>query len=182
MIDGSTGIRKAIDESFGSYAFVQRCIWHKQQNILDYLSEKHHDEIKRKYHQALSLSTYKEAKMAMLNLINELEVLNKSAARSLEEGLEELLSLHKLELNEKFSTSFSTTNCIENLNSQLNKYIGKVKYWQTSDERYRWIAAALLLIEKRMKKVHNFKRLKEMQQEIQTALKIRMTKNKKQTN
>lgn len=180
VIDGSTGIRKAIEESFGNYAFVQRCIWHKRKNILDYLSEKYHDEVKQKYHRALNQSTYKEAKSALLQLIRELNALNKSAARSLEEGLEELLTLHKLELNEKFSASFSTTNCIENLNSQLGKYIGKVKYWKNSDERYRWIAAALLYIEKRMRKVDNFKRLKEMKQKIQSALKIKQTKNKNQ--
>jgi len=46
----------------------------------------------------------------------DLKTLNISAARSLNEGLEEILTLHKLGLKVEFGRSFSTTNCIENLN------------------------------------------------------------------
>jgi Cys-tRNA synthase (O-phospho-L-seryl-tRNA:Cys-tRNA synthase) len=76
------------------------------------------------------------------------------------------LTLHRLGLNEDFSRSFATTNCIENLNSQIGKYLNKVKSWKNSKERYRWIAAALLEIEIKMRKVNNFKNLEIMQKTI----------------
>jgi len=84
--------------------------------------------------------------------------------------MEETLTLHRLALHDQFSTSFSTTNCIENLNSQLTKYIGKVKYWKNSTQRFRWIAAALLEIEKRMRKVNNYKNLHIMKEAIQKEI------------
>jgi len=174
IIDGSKGIKKAILKTFGDYAFIQRCIWHKRENILTYLPEKEHEYIKSLYHQALNEDTYEFALKGLQLLNAELYKLNVKAAASLEEGMEELLTLHKLDLKKEFSKSFSTTNCIENVNSQLVKYIGKVKYWKNSDERYRWIIAALLIIEKRMWRVINFNKLELMKEALERELKKRL--------
>lgn len=173
VIDGSKGIRKAIDESFGEKAIVHRCQWHKQENILKYIPEKDHSTIKRKYQQAISKESYKEARESLKALKRDLEAINVSAARSLDEGLEDILTLHRLGLNEEFSKSFATTNCIENLNSQIGKYLNKVKTWKNSKERYRWIAAALLEIEMKMRKVNNFRELYKMQKTIKDEIQKR---------
>jgi putative transposase len=173
VIDGSKGIRKAIENSFGNKAVIQRCQWHKQENILKYIPEKDHTAIKRKYQQAINKESHKEARESLVDLKRDLEQLNLSAARSLEEGMEDILTLHRLDLNEDFSRSFSTTNCIENLNSQIKKYLHKVKSWKNSKERYRWIAAALLEIEMNMKKVNNFRNLDKMQKTIKAEIQKR---------
>jgi transposase-like protein len=172
IIDGSKGLKKAIEEQFGEKAIIQRCTWHKRENVLSYLAENLHDEIKKEYHQALGETAYESAKEAMEQLIKKLKKINMQAGRSLEEGLEELLTLHKLDVNEDFSISFSTTNCIESLNSQLKKYVGRVTNWSSSDQRYRWVATALLKIETRMKKVDNFKQIKELKKAIQKHIQI----------
>ncbi len=166
IVDGSKGMKKAILEVFENKAIIQRCWWHKRENILSYLPEGIHSQIKSKYHKALQLETYPQAKSALLELAGELKKINLSAASSLLEGLEELLTLHKLGLNEEFAISFSTTNCIENVNSQLHKYAGRVKNWSSSDQRYRWMAAALLEIEWKLRKVDNFRNLKIMKEAI----------------
>jgi len=173
VIDGSKGIRKAIEDSFGNKAIIQRCQWHKQENILKYIPEKEQDAVKRKYQQSVNKESYKEARESLKDLKRDLEVINLSAARSLEEGLEDILTLHRLGLNVDFSKSFATTNCIENLNSQIGKYLNKVKYWKNSKERYRWIAAALLEIELKMRKVNNFRILDNMQKTIKEEIKKR---------
>ena len=170
VIDGSKGIRKAIEDSFGNKAIIQRCQWHKQENILKYIPEKEQDAVKRKYQQSVNKESYKEARESLKDLKRDLEVINLSAARSLEEGLEDILTLHRLGLNVDFSKSFATTNCIENLNSQIGKYLNKVKYWKNSKERYRWIAAALLEIELKMRKVNNFRILNQMQKTIKEEI------------
>ncbi len=92
----------------------------------------------------------------------DLKTLDISAARSLDERLEEMLTLHKLGLNVEFGRSFATTNCIENLNSQVKKYVGREKNWTLSNERYRWVAAALLEFERKMQKVDNFVKLEKL--------------------
>jgi hypothetical protein len=86
-------------------------------------------------------------------------------------------TLHRSGLNEDFSRSFATTNCIENLNSQIGKYLNKVKSWKNSKERYRWIAAALLEIEIKMRKVNNFKNLEIMQKTILKEIQKRTSQN-----
>jgi putative transposase len=173
VIDGSKGIRKAVEDSFGEKAIIQRCTWHKQENILKYLPEKHHETVKRQYQHAINRETYEDAKSELIQLKTDLKSLNLSAARSLDEALEDILTLHKIGLNIEFGRSFSTTNCIENLNSQLKKYIGKVKNWNVSNERYRWIAAALLEIECKMIKIVNFGRLDDFQKAIKKEMKRR---------
>lgn len=166
VIDGAKGLRKAIEEQFGSKAIVQRCSWHKRENVLSYLAENLHEEIKTQYHQALSQKTYIRAKEAFMQLKDKLQKINRQAAASLQEGLEELLTLHKINLNDDFFVSFSTTNCIESVNSQIKKYAGRVTHWSSSDQRYRWMAAALLQIEQRMRKVDSFKKIKKMKEAI----------------
>jgi len=177
VIDGSKGIRKAVVDCFGNKVIIQRCQWHKQENILKYLPEKHHDAIKKQYQHAINQEKYDDARAELNQLMVDLKTLNISAARSLDEGLEEILTLHKLGLNVEFGRSFSTTNCIENLNSQLRKYIGRVKNWTLSNERYRWVAAALLEIERKMRKVDNFVKLEKLKTTLIKEVKRRTLDN-----
>jgi transposase-like protein len=74
---------------------------------------------------------------------------------------------------------FSTTNCIEDLNSQLKRYIGKVTHWKSSQQRYRWISSALLEIEQKMRKVNQYKKLYLMQEKLQEEIKRKVQKKKK---
>lgn len=159
VIDGAKGLRKAVEEVFGKNAIVQRCQWHKRENVLSYLKESDKNTYKRKLNKAYSTEDYQEARYQLEDIIEELRHINIYASNSLKEGLEETLTIHRLGLKADFGRSFSTTNIIENLNSQLVKYIGRVKYWKNSDQRQRWVASALLEIEQKMRKVDNFKKL-----------------------
>jgi transposase-like protein len=85
VIDGAKGLRKAIQTVFGNRAVVQRCQWHKRENVVRYLP---------KAQQAYERATYTEARTALGRLRQELRTLNLSAAHSLDEGLEETLTLH----------------------------------------------------------------------------------------
>ena len=172
VIDGSKGIYKAIKDTFGAYAVIQRCQWHKRENVISYLKESKQDHYKRRINKAYKEEDYRGAKRYLKEIIEDLKTENLSASRSLEEGLDETLTLHRLKLKDHFERSFSTTNCIENLNSQIEKYLKKVKYWQTSTQRYRWVACALLEIEQRMKKVHNYKHLNEIREKLQNEIEI----------
>lgn len=166
VIDGARGLRKAVNDVFGTKAVVQRCQWHKRENVVSYLGEEQQEMYRKKLQEAYALQSYQEAKQKLLMLREELHSINVAAARSLEEGMEETLTLKRLGLAFLFHRSFSTTNCIENLNSQLGKYLHKVKRWMYSEQRYRWVASGLLEIESRMRKVANYKQLKVMKEKI----------------
>ena len=80
------------------------------------------------------------AKERLTGLYAELEQINRKADNSLMEGLEETLTLHRLGLFEELGRSLKTTNCIENLNEQVEGYTGSVKRWHHSPQRHRWMA------------------------------------------
>lgn len=172
VIDGSKGINKAIKETFGNYALIHRCHWHKRENVLKYLNENKQDHYRRRINKAYRSDDYDEARKLIKEIISDLKVENLSASRSMEEGLEETLTLHRLGLITDFGRSFATTNCIENLNSQIEKYLRKVKHWKTSSQKHRWVACALLDIENRMRKVNNCTKLSVMRNKIKHELKI----------
>jgi len=173
ITDGSKGIRKAIEEQFGNKVLVQRCIWHKRENVLSYLPEAIQEQIKKDYHRALDQNSCADAKKALTELVSRLETINRQAASSLREGMEELLTLHKLGMNKTFAKSLSTTNCIESVNSQIKKYTGRVTHWNNSTQRYRWVAAALLEVEQHMHKIHNFKQIPKLKKAIKELLQIK---------
>jgi transposase-like protein len=176
--DGSKAIKKAIKEVFGQYHLHQRCQWHKREDIESYLSSEEEVIYRKKLQRAYREPEYDKAKEKLLNIRDELKQINISAARSLEEGLEETLTLHKLGLIEEFGASLGTTNCIESLNSQLGRYIRKVTKWQNSGQIFRWVACGLLESERRMKKIRNHKQLKKLREKIMLTLKIKATKSK----
>jgi len=162
VVDGAKGLHKAIREVFGEYALVQRCQWHKRENVVGYLNESDKETYRRKLQRAYSLPGYEEAKEALLTIHNELQMLNRSAARSLMEGFEETLTLHRLGLFEELGRTFKTTNALENVNSQLGRYLGKVKHWMHSDQRQRWVAMGLLEVEQRMRRIDNYPALTKL--------------------
>jgi len=159
VIDGAKGLFKAVREVFGEYAQVQRCQWHKRENVVSYLPKKDQAGYRHRLQRAYQKLDYTEAKAELMQIHAELEKLNRSAARSLLEGLEETLTLHRLGLFERLGKSLKTTNCIENLNSQLGKYLGRVKRWMDSDQRQRWVAMGLLEVEQKMRRIDHAEHL-----------------------
>jgi putative transposase len=177
VTDGSKGIKKALDEVFAKKYLHQRCQWHKRENVVSYLKEEDQKEYRKRLQRAYSELTYMEAKQKLMEIREDLKQLNLSAANSLYEGMEETLTLHKLGLSEKLGVSLGTTNCIESLNSQLGRYINKVKYWKNSDQIFRWVACGLVEAELRMKKIKNYKSLNLLREKIMQTLKIKITKS-----
>ncbi len=159
IIDGGKGLRKAIGSVFGKKGIVQRCQWHKRENVAGYLPKEKQAEWRRKLQAAYEQPDYEKARKRLKSLRNELERINISAVRSLDEGFEETLTLHRLGVFEELGISFKTTNLIENVNSGLQRRTGRVTRWHTSDQRQRWVATALLEIEPRLNKLRGYKYL-----------------------
>ncbi len=171
VIDGAKGLRKALDKVFGDKAAVQRCQWHKRENVVGYLPMSKQATFRQKLQRAYDQPTYAKAKSAFSRIRSELSLLNASAVGSLDEGFDETLTLHRLGLFEELGRSFKTTNCIENLNSLVAQRTDKVDYWKNADQKHRWLATALLDIEPRLRKVCGCKQLVRLRTALQTNLK-----------
>lgn len=171
VLDGAKGLRKAVQQVLGKPAAVQRCQWHKRENVLRYLPTGLQPAFKRKLSAAYEKPTYAMAKAALKRVRVELAEVNASAAASLDEGLEETLTLHRLGLFKELGRSFKTTNCIENLNALLGQRTDKVDCWRNADQKHRWLATTLLDIEPRLRKVCGYRALPRLRAALQTAAK-----------
>ena len=103
------------------------------------------------------MKTYADAKRVLEMTVEQLSEINESAAQSLEEGLEETLAIHRLNLPEVLRKSFSTTNLIESAFSQGATVMRNVKHWSNNNQKQRWVATALLQSEKKFRKVRGHK-------------------------
>jgi putative transposase len=159
VIDGGTGLRKGIEEAFSGFGLVQRCQWHKRENVLKYLPKSKHSSVRAKLQRAYEQPTYEDAKRELVRVKEELSLMNQSAVKSLEEGMEETLTLHKLGLFDELGISLKTTNCIESLMAQIGQKTDRVDYWKNSNQKGRWLATALLDIEPRLRKIKGHKYL-----------------------
>ena len=109
---------------------------------------------------------------ALEQLHGELEERNQSAAGSLEEGLEETLTLHRLGVHAVLGRSFKTTNCLESVNALVEERCAKVDHWKNSSQRQRWLATALVDIEPRLRKVVGYRHLPKLREALKRELKI----------
>ena len=166
IIDGSKGIKKAIEQRFSGYAVIQRCRWHKRENVVAYLDKPQQAVFRRRLQEAYSKTTYKEAHAELKQLHKELENVNMSAANSLMEGLEETLTIHLLGLSPELAHSLSTTNCIEALMAQMGSYTDKVDRWHNSDQILRWTATACMDIEPRLNRIRGHRYLNVLRNKL----------------
>ncbi len=125
-----------------------------------YLDEAQQAVFRRRLQEAYAQTTYKEARAALLQLHQELERFNASAANSLLEGLEETLTIHHLGLSPELAKSLSSSNCIEAVMSQLGSYTDKVDRWHNSDQILRWTGMGLMDIEPRLNRIQGHRYLK----------------------
>ena len=104
---------------------IQRCQWHKRENILKYLDKRHPSNFHRKLQSAHEQSTYDAAKKKLNLIKRELAIANQSAARS---GVRFGRNINPalLSMSPKLGISFKTTNCIENIMRQMGIYTDRV--------------------------------------------------------
>ena len=179
ILDGGKGLRAAVNKVFRGRALVQRCQWHKRENVVSYLSKNEQALWRRRLQRAYNRPGYEEALSALEKLREELEDRNQSAAGSLTEGLEETLTLHRLGLYGVLGRSLKTTNCLESVNALVEERCAKVDHWKNSSQRHRWLATALLDIEPRLRKVMGYRHLPKLREALKRELKIETKTSKR---
>jgi putative transposase len=172
IIDGGKGLSSAVKTIFKKRVVIQRCQWHKRENVLSYLSKTEQSGMRRRLQRAYDRPTYKEAHQKLMEIRKDLEEKNQSAVESLDEGFEETLTLHRLGVFAVLGKSFKTTNCLESINAQAEERCQKIDHWKNSSQKRRWLAAALNDIEPRLRKVRGYRQLDKLRTAIMKELKI----------
>jgi putative transposase len=158
VIDGSKALRKAIDEVFGCDNPVQRCRIHKVRNVLSYLPDERKADVQLAMRAAFKLDA-NEGIAKLKKLSDWLGREYPSAANSLLEGLDEMFTINRLGLPSSLRRSLGSTNAIESPYSGVRAKTGRVTHWRDGQMALRWVASAMLSIEKRMRRIMGYQQL-----------------------
>jgi transposase-like protein len=109
--------------------------------------------VAKKLNAAYALEDHAAAKLALNMLHRELMDLNPSAARSLGEGMEETLTVHRLHVPTQLRKTLASTNVIESAFSTVEQVCKNVKRWHGGDQRERWVGSGLLVAQKQFRRV-----------------------------
>jgi len=171
VIDGGKGVLKALKERFGKQLMYQRCTVHKDRNIQSHLPKRYRPEAHRRFRNAIDCRSYGDAKQELINLEKWLERINPSAAKSLTECTEELLTVHQLNIPPLLRKTLHSTNPIESMFSQVSTKMGRVKSIKKGKMAQRWVAATLLEAEKRFRTIKGYLQINEVKNRIKSLQK-----------
>ncbi len=159
VLDGGKALAAAVRRHAGEAAVIQRCQVHKRRNVVDHLPEEHKLAVKKKLQNAYAMTEYADGKRALERLHRELMELNPSAARSLEEGMEETLTVHRLRVPLPLRRTLASTNVIESAFSIVQTVCRNVKRWRVGDQIERWVGSGLLVAERQFHKVQGYREI-----------------------
>lgn len=179
VVDGSRGLISAIKQTWQDHVLIQRCQWHKRENVVEYVSQGEQPFLRRALQKAYERPTEEEARRELMKIRAELEERNLSAVRSLDEGLEETLALHRLGLFPLLGRSLKTTNGIESIHAAVQRRCGKVSSWKNSSQRQRWLAATLLDLEPRLNRISGYRHLGKLREALKRELNLNTHEMKK---
>jgi putative transposase len=143
VLDGAKALLKAVREVLGNRALVQRCQVHKLRNVVDQLPEELRVSVRAAMREAYSSTDAARAKKLLQNLARRLRDAQPGAAASLEEGLDETLTVMRLGLPKNLARVLSTTNAIENLIGAVRRLGKRVRRWRNGKMILRWTVAAI---------------------------------------
>jgi transposase-like protein len=163
VIDGGKGIRKAIDDVLGDLAVVQRCQLHKRRNLKDHLPKSRRIYVDQVMREAYASTSSDTARKRLRSLLSWLESNgHEDAAGSLREGMEETLTVIKLDLPTTLRRSLATTNAIENCLGTVRRVSRNVKRWRGGAMVRRWTAIGLLTAQKRFRRIKGHRDLHKL--------------------
>jgi transposase-like protein len=159
VIDGSKALRAGVERVFGDQVEVQRCQIHKRRNVKEHLPENCQKDYGRRMRNAYAMTRYADAQEVLEKIFRQLERINPSAARSLEEGLEETLTVHRLGVGAVLRRKLATTNPIESCLSTVRQAAGNVKRWREGNQPLGWTATGLLEAEKKFRRIKGYREI-----------------------
>jgi putative transposase len=156
VTDGGSGLLKVLRDRFGKKLVHQRCAIHKSRNVQRHLAKRYRKEAHRRLTIALEQTRYADAKQMLRELERWLQTKNESAAASLREAFEELLTLHRLKVPALLRKTLMSTNPIESMFSLVRHSERNIKRTRGSAMLQRWLGTVLLYGEEQFRRVKGF--------------------------
>ena len=153
VIDGAKALRKAIRDVLGVHTPVQRCVRHKERNVLGHLPERDRPLVRRRLRAAWALEDHGRALEQLRALADELARSHPGAAASLREGMEETLTVTRLGVRGRLKRTLASTNPCESMIETVRRISRNVKHWSSGDMCLRWTAAGMLEAQTQFRRV-----------------------------
>lgn len=170
VLDGAKALRKAVRDVLGVRTPVQRCIRHKERNVLDHLPERDRPALKRRLRRAWAESDHDRALQQLRLLASELERSHPGAASSLREGMAETLTVTRLGVRGALKATLQSTNPYESMIECVRRSSRNVKRWQSGDMALRWTAAGMIEAERQFRRVIGYRDLAKLALAIEHEL------------
>jgi transposase-like protein len=174
VLDGSKALRAAVAEVFGPVP-VQRCVRHKERNVLDHLPERDRPAVQARLRRAWATDNYMLGLDGLNALADELDRSHPGAAASLREGLQETLTLTRLQIGGQLRRTLQSTNPIESMIEIVRRTSRNVKRWQSGDMCLRWTAAGMLEAETQFRRIIGYRDLAKLAIAVERDLKAQTT-------
>jgi putative transposase len=159
VLDGAKALKKAVTSRFGSKGLIQRCRVYKKRNVEKYLPKRYHGMLALKLRMAWGMTEYPKALQELQKVHDWLASINQAAAESLEEGMEETLTINRLGLPPQLRRLFASTNIIESCFSRAGDLCRCVKRWRDGNMTQRWAGTVLLEAETRFCRIRAYGQL-----------------------
>ncbi len=159
VLDGGKALHKAVSDTFGQFAVIQRCQVHKKRNVLSHLPKSEQSNVGLALSRAYMEFDYDKAKSELMLIANNLELRYPKAAASLLEGLDETLTVHRLEIPGLLRQTLCSTNPMESANSVCMSFARRVKNWKSGKMILRNITAGFIEAEKSFHRVKGYRQI-----------------------
>lgn len=159
IVDGAKALSKAIRRTFGAHTPIQRCQIHKARNVIERLPKPLHACVRKALRQAWEIDDADKAERLVRNLARRLEGEAAGVAKSILEGLDEMLTVNRLGLPLELRRVLACTNAIENMLGTVRRVCRNVKRWRNAEMALRWTAAGMMEAAKGFRRLKAYKQL-----------------------
>jgi putative transposase len=166
VLDGSKALRRAVVDVFDR-PVIQRCQLHKIRNVRDRLPEKLRSVVAARMRRAYHAPSALAAEAELTTLAAELDKTHPGAATSLREGLDETLTVLRLQVSPTLARTLRSTNAIESMISICREHSTNVKRWRDGQMALRWCAAGMVEAGKQFRRVNGHLHLRALRSALE---------------
>ena len=166
VIDGSKALRRAVVDVF-DHPVIQRCPLHKIRNVQDRLPQKLRSVVAKRMRAAYHADTALAAQAQLESLASELDRTHPGAAASLREGLEDTLTVLRLDVPPTLARTLRSTNCVESMIEICRDHSRNVKRWRDGQMALRWCAAGMVQAGTQFRRVNGHLHLRALRTALQ---------------
>ena len=183
IVDGAKALSKVIRRTFGAHTPIQRCQIHKARNVIERLPKALHASVRKALRQAWEIDDADKAERLLRNFARRLEVEASGVAKSILEGLDEMLTVNRLGLPLELRRALACTNAIENMMGTVRRVCRNVKRWRNAEMALRWTAAGMMEAAKGFRRLQAYKQLPALKaalfaHQAKHAIKNRLEENR----